>query len=60
MRNGEFWVHIEYLYRRLVGSEKACGVDRIYLAGGIAQLTQKEKEETSIPFVEAEIKTLND
>ncbi|ROT34703.1 Malate/L-lactate dehydrogenase [Sodiomyces alkalinus F11] len=56
----EFRDRMAYLYQRVVGSDKAAGVDRIYFPGEIEQLTQEEREKTGIPFVQAEIDALNE
>ncbi|KAM0721352.1 hypothetical protein Q7P37_002276 [Cladosporium fusiforme] len=55
----EFRERLEYLYQRVVGSEKMAGVDRIYFPGEIEQLNQQEREVNGIPFVEAEIEALD-
>ncbi|KAK5989792.1 putative oxidoreductase YjmC [Cladobotryum mycophilum] len=55
----EFRERMQYLYEKVVGSEKAAGVDRIYFPGEIEQLRQQEREKTGIPFVHAEIDALN-
>ncbi|TVY84646.1 putative oxidoreductase [Lachnellula suecica] len=55
----EFKERMDYLYQRVVGSDKAAGVDRIYFPGEIEQLRQEERMVTGIPLVEAEIKALN-
>ncbi|KAL2000138.1 hypothetical protein VTN02DRAFT_3494 [Thermoascus thermophilus] len=55
----EFKERMDYLYRRVVGSDKMAGVDRIYYPGEIEQLTQEERLKTGIPYVEAEIEALN-
>lgn len=56
----DFRDRMQYLYDRVVGSEKMAGVDRIYFPGEIEQLAQKEREETGIPLVQAEIDALNE
>ncbi|EGR45728.1 uncharacterized protein TRIREDRAFT_67718 [Trichoderma reesei QM6a] len=56
----EFRDRMEYLYRRVVGSEKAAGVERIYFPGEIEQLTQRERERSGIPLVRAEVDALNE
>ncbi|KAI1328982.1 Malate/L-lactate dehydrogenase [Xylariaceae sp. FL0255] len=56
----DFRERMDYLYQRVVGSDKAAGVDRIYFPGEIEQLTQQEREKTGIPFVQAEIDALNE
>ncbi|KAF5021293.1 hypothetical protein F66182_6691 [Fusarium sp. NRRL 66182] len=55
----EFRERMQYLYERVVGSEKAAGVERIYFPGEIEQLAQKEREKGGIPLVQAEIDALN-
>ncbi|KAK1700695.1 malate/L-lactate dehydrogenase [Colletotrichum godetiae] len=56
----DFRERMAYLYQRVVGSDKAAGVDRIYFPGEIEQLQQQEREETGIPLVQAEIDALNE
>lgn len=56
----EFRERMQYLYGRVVGSEKAAGVERIYFPGEIEQLAQKEREKSGIPLVQAEIDALNE
>lgn len=56
----EFRRRMEYLYARVVDSDKAAGVDRIYFPGEIEQLTQLEREKTGIPYVKAELDSLNE
>jgi len=55
----EFRGRMQYLYERVVGAEKADGVDRIYFPGELEQLQQKEREKTGIPLVQAEVDALN-
>lgn len=55
----EFKERMDYLYRRVIDSDKAAGVDRIYYPGEIEQLTHEERLKTGIPYVEAEIEALN-
>jgi len=50
---------MDYLYERVVGSDKMHGVDRIYFPGEIEQLTQEERLRNGIPLADAEIKELN-
>lgn len=54
-----FKERMDYLYRRVVGSEKMYGVERIYFPGEIEQLKQEERLREGIPLVEAEIQALN-
>ena len=55
----EFRERMEYLYQRVVGSDKMAGVDRIYFPGEIEQLNQRDRDANGIPFVQAEIEALN-
>ncbi|KAI1209154.1 putative malate/L-lactate dehydrogenase [Annulohypoxylon truncatum] len=56
----DFRKRMDFLYQRVVGSDKAAGVERIYFPGEIEQLTQEERERTGIPLVQAEIDALNE
>ncbi|KAJ9157489.1 Malate/L-lactate dehydrogenase [Pleurostoma richardsiae] len=56
----EFRERMDYLYQRIVGSEKAASVDRIYFPGELEQLAQEEREKTGIPLVQAEVDALNE
>ncbi|KAH7329498.1 Malate/L-lactate dehydrogenase [Stachybotrys elegans] len=56
----EFRERMQYLYDRVVGSEKAAGVERVYFPGEIEQITQTERERSGIPLVQAEIDALNE
>ncbi|KAK5200883.1 hypothetical protein LTR16_004560, partial [Cryomyces antarcticus] len=55
----EFKERMDYLYQRVVGSERMAGVDRVFFPGEIEQLTQEERTRNGIPYVEAEIEELN-
>lgn len=55
----EFKSRMDYLYQRVVGSEKAKGVERIYFPGEIEQITHDERMEKGIPYTESEIEALN-
>ncbi|KAJ9223586.1 hypothetical protein DTO271D3_5872 [Paecilomyces variotii] len=55
----DFKERMDYLYRRVVESDKMAGVDRIYYPGEIEQLTREQRLETGIPYVQAEIDALN-
>ncbi|KAL2817094.1 Malate/L-lactate dehydrogenase [Aspergillus granulosus] len=55
----EFKARMDYLYQKVVGSDKMAGVDRIYFPGEIEQLTREERLAGGIPFTEAEIESLN-
>ncbi|KAK1722256.1 hypothetical protein CaCOL14_005895 [Colletotrichum acutatum] len=56
----DFRDRMDYLYQRVIGSDKAAGVDRIYFPGEIEQLQQLDREKTGIPLVQAEIDALNE
>ncbi|KAI5206535.1 hypothetical protein AUEXF2481DRAFT_69967 [Aureobasidium subglaciale EXF-2481] len=60
LSSDDFKQRMEYLYNRVVGSEKMAGVDRIYFPGEIEQLMEAERRESGIPYVEAEIEALNE
>ncbi|KXL48860.1 hypothetical protein M433DRAFT_150663 [Acidomyces richmondensis BFW] len=55
----EFRERMDYLYRRVVGSEKAAGVDRIYFPGEIEHITEIKRREEGIPLVKAELDALD-
>ncbi|CRG84964.1 hypothetical protein PISL3812_02128 [Talaromyces islandicus] len=55
----EFKDRMDYLYQRVVGSEKAAGVERIYFPGEIEQNVEEERLQSGIPLSEAEIEALN-
>lgn len=55
----EFKDRMQYLYDRVVNSEKAAGVDRIYFPGELEIIAQREREESGIPLVQAEVDALN-
>ncbi|KAL4806260.1 Malate/L-lactate dehydrogenase [Aspergillus unguis] len=56
----DFKERMDYLYQRVVGSDKMAGVDRIYYPGEIEQLNQEKRLSEGIPFTRAEIETLNE
>ncbi|KAM3419175.1 hypothetical protein BST61_g5119 [Cercospora zeina] len=56
----EFRSRMDYLYRRVVDSEKMSGVDTIYFPGELELLTEETRRRTGIPYVEAEIQALNE
>ncbi|KAI0473802.1 Malate/L-lactate dehydrogenase [Xylariaceae sp. FL0804] len=56
----DFKSRMDYLYQRVVGSDKAAGVERIYFPGELEQLTQEKRVESGIPLVQAEIDSLNE
>ncbi|KAL7912471.1 Malate/L-lactate dehydrogenase [Trichoderma velutinum] len=55
----DFKERMDYLYQRVVGSERMHGVDRIYFPGEIEQLRHEERLRDGIPLVDAEIVALN-
>lgn len=55
----EFKERMDYLYRRVVGSDRMDGVDRIYFPGEIEQLLKEQRLESGIPLVQAEVEALN-
>lgn len=56
----EFKERMDYLYQRVVGSDKMAGVNRIYFPGEIEDLNKEQRLKSGIPLVEAEIKALNE
>jgi len=56
----EFKERMDYLYQRVVDSERRPGVDRIYFPGEIEQITQESREVSGIPYSESEIASLNE
>ena len=55
----DFKGRMDYLYQRVVGSEKMAGVERIFFPGEIEQLTATERATSGIPLVNAEVDALN-
>ena len=55
----EFKGRMDYLYQRVVGSEKMAGVERVFFPGEIELEMSKERQVAGIPFVRAEIEALN-
>lgn len=56
----EFKDRMDYLYQRVVESEKRPDVDRIYFPGEIEQITQEKREKAGIPYAEQEVVSLNE
>jgi LDH2 family malate/lactate/ureidoglycolate dehydrogenase len=56
----DFKERMQVLYKKVVGSDKMEGVERIYFPGEIEQITAKERLTSGIPYSKAEIKALND
>ena len=59
MTMDEFKERMDYLYRRVVESEKMAGVDRIYFPGEIEMITEERRLAEGIPFAAAEVASLN-
>ncbi|CAI7633429.1 unnamed protein product [Penicillium viridicatum] len=55
----EFKGRMDYLYQRVIDSEKMAGVDRIYFPGEIEMITEEKRLAEGIPFATAEIDSLN-
>ncbi|KAK4162816.1 Malate/L-lactate dehydrogenase [Cladorrhinum sp. PSN259] len=55
----EFRERMDTLYQKVVTSDKMEGVDRIYLPGEIEKLTEQTRLKQGLPFIQAEIDTLN-
>jgi LDH2 family malate/lactate/ureidoglycolate dehydrogenase len=55
----EFKARMDYLYQRVVESERMAGVDQIYFPGEIEIITEEKRRKEGIPFAAAEIKGLN-
>ncbi|KAK2803829.1 hypothetical protein FQN50_006836 [Emmonsiellopsis sp. PD_5] len=55
----DFKERMDYLYQRVVGSERMEGVDRIYYPGEIELETAERRRKEGIPYVKAEIEALN-
>jgi LDH2 family malate/lactate/ureidoglycolate dehydrogenase len=55
----EFKGRMDYLYRRVVESERMAGVDQIYFPGEIEIITEEKRRKEGIPFAVAEIESLN-
>lgn len=56
----DFRARMDYLYKRVVDSDKMAGVDRIYFPGEIEQISEKNRKLQGIPYVQAEIDALNE
>ncbi|ORY13365.1 malate/L-lactate dehydrogenase-like protein [Clohesyomyces aquaticus] len=56
---GEFKQRMDYLYQRVIKSDRMTGIDRIYFPGEIEQLTKEQRICEGIPLVQAEVDALN-
>ncbi|KAH8689582.1 Malate/L-lactate dehydrogenase [Talaromyces proteolyticus] len=59
MTLSDFKSRMEYLYQRVVTSEKMAGVDQIYFPGEIELINKEKRLAEGIPFTEAEIASMN-
>jgi LDH2 family malate/lactate/ureidoglycolate dehydrogenase len=59
MNIDEFKERMDYLYERVVGSDKMAGTARIYFPGEIEDLNKEKRLREGIPLVDAEIQALN-
>jgi len=55
----EFKERMDYLYSRVVQSDRMDGVDRIYFPGEIEQLNKEQRLHHGIPLVQAEVDALD-
>jgi LDH2 family malate/lactate/ureidoglycolate dehydrogenase len=55
----DFKTRMDYLYTRVVGSQKMQGVDRIYFPGELEQITHEQRLKSGIPLTPEEIEKLN-
>lgn len=55
----DFKGRMDYLYQKVVGSDKMHGVDRIYFPGELEQLREEDRLKDGIPYVLEEIESLN-
>ncbi|KAF9695625.1 hypothetical protein EKO04_006408 [Ascochyta lentis] len=55
----EFKERMDYLYQRVVGSDRMSGTDRIYFPGEIEDLNKQKRLRDGIPLVAAEVEALN-
>lgn len=55
----DFKERMDYLYQRVVRSDKMVGVDRIYFPGEIEDLNKEKRLRYGIPLVDAEVQALN-
>lgn len=55
----EFKERMDYLYQRVVSSERAAGVERIYYPGERELLAEKDRRVNGIPYTVGEVEGLN-
>ncbi|KAF2715631.1 Malate/L-lactate dehydrogenase [Pleomassaria siparia CBS 279.74] len=56
----EFKSRMDYLYKRVVSSDRMSGIDQIFFPGEMEQLMQESRLKDGIPLVEAEVMALNE
>lgn len=56
----EFKSRMDFLYQKVVSSEKMAGVDRVFFPGEIEQLQEAERRKLGIPFALAEVELMNE
>ena len=56
----EFKERMDFLYQKVVGCERMKGIDRIYFPGEIEQITEETRKSQGIPFIEGEVRALNE
>ncbi|KAL1598204.1 hypothetical protein SLS59_006887 [Nothophoma quercina] len=59
MSTEEFKERMDYLYQRVIGSDRMTGTDRIYFPGEIEDLNKEKRMRDGIPLVAAEVEALN-
>lgn len=59
MSTEEFKERMDYLYQRVIGSDRMTGTDRIYFPGEIEDLNKEKRLRDGIPLVAAEVEALN-
>ena len=59
MTTEEFKKRMDYLYQRVVGSDRMSGTERIYFPGEIEDLNKEKRLRDGIPLVAAEVEALN-
>lgn len=59
MSTEDFKSRMDYLYSRVIGSQRMAGVDRIYFPGELEQVTHEQRLRTGIPLTVEEVEKLN-
>jgi len=55
----DFKERMDYLYQRVIGSDRMSGTDRIYFPGEMEDLEKEKRLRDGIPLVAAEVQALN-